>query len=1022
MLERLGQGGMGVVWKARQVKLDRLVAVKLIRGWSGDGAAVARFCREAELLARIKHPNVVQIYEIGEHEGCPYFVMEYVEGGNLASWLAGRPQPPQQAAAIVETLARTMYEVHLRGIVHRDLKPANVLLSHDRQSAQKSERREAVKETALALRLSPSPFVPKITDFGLAKPLDTQSHLSATGEIKGTPSYMAPEQAGGVVREIGPVADVYALGAILYEMLTGRPPFVGSSSWEVVGRVLTDEPTRPRRIRPDLPRDLETICLKCLEKAPGQRYASAAELADDLERFRRGEPICARPTSFPERAWKWVRRRPAAAAMLLLAAAALATGVAAYWYRWSYQQSAARQQAAALADLLTRARTLASRAEKYRPIFGARLGIGRDLLNDADVLLRELRQIEGRPPAALEALGRLQLAFASIDIRRNDTASALARAREAQSVFDELASRSDAPPTWREWQARTYETLGRVRGAQGHLSDAHRSFRQAHALAETYLGEQPNDPSRQALVAQTQYWLAEALLEAEDEETAASLHSAALATRRRLAQREEATPQLRQDLAKSLQALAHLDLARGNGDSALAQLQEALALFQKLADLPDSSDDVQNELAHCHEQLGDFYRSRGEAAHARKHFEAARDLGQPFVKQYPHDVHWRTQQLSVQFKLADLLSDLSMLRERAPVLLAVNASLADALQTLAKEDPHSIHWQVQRMRVLMNAAHLHAGLGALDADPQRYFQRARELHTEVLAILERCRQRDPETTRWHKQEAAIHYLLAGIAATEGDEAEARKRRRMTIELWVARAEAHVQRQSASRRWRGERAQFLGLLAAVDLTVEIEGRQTAEDPTWKRVADLLDKAHQAYDELLMEEPDSRTWLQGQLQVLQFQALLYRITEQTDLRDRVLQEQKRLTERLVALPPAKPPPLTEPPQPAHLSLTLAASGLPMVRQMIRESASRVALSEQLYGLRPTEERATQLAEAYQEHAAVLRQLPVDWAAEDSRRLLQRGRDFLLDRKKAGTLSPAQAKMLAEFEAALQARPPD
>jgi tetratricopeptide (TPR) repeat protein len=298
ILGELGHGGMGMVYQARHVRLKRLVALKVILpGTKARLATPERFRIEAEAVARLQHPNIVQIYEVGEQGGRPFLCLEYVPGGSLAQKLAGTPQPPDDAARMVQTLARAVHAAHGRGIVHRDLKPANVLLMTD--------------------------GTPKITDFGLAKQLDRDEELSRSGEVKGTPSYMAPEQAAGKTREVGPAADIYALGAILYDLLTGRPPFKAATAVATLAQVIDHEPVPPGRLHPKLPRDLETICLKCLEKDPRRRYATAEALAEDLRRFLAHEPILARPVSVATRALKWARRRPAEAALVAVLALAV---------------------------------------------------------------------------------------------------------------------------------------------------------------------------------------------------------------------------------------------------------------------------------------------------------------------------------------------------------------------------------------------------------------------------------------------------------------------------------------------------------------------------------------------------------------------------------------------------------------------------------------------------------------------------------------------------------------------------
>ncbi|HLW67075.1 MAG TPA: serine/threonine-protein kinase, partial [Gemmataceae bacterium] len=332
----LGRGGMGVVYLARQTKLNRPVALKMIlAGAHASPQDRDRFRIEAQAAAQLQHPNIVQIYEIGEADGHPYLALEYVPGNGLDEHLTGTPWAPRDAAELIGPLARAIHHAHEKGIIHRDLKPANILLM---RNAERRMQNEEKQETALqpdsAFRIAHSAF-PKITDFGLAKQIQEAEQRKAgptqTGTVMGTPSYIAPEQARGQTSSVGPEADVYALGAILYELLTGRPPFRGETPLDTVLQVMSEEPVPPRRLQPKVPRDLEVICLKCLEKDPSQRYASALALAEDLRRFLDLKPIIARPASAPVWLLKWARRRPAAASMvvmtILVAAAALITSI-----------------------------------------------------------------------------------------------------------------------------------------------------------------------------------------------------------------------------------------------------------------------------------------------------------------------------------------------------------------------------------------------------------------------------------------------------------------------------------------------------------------------------------------------------------------------------------------------------------------------------------------------------------------------------------------------------------------------
>ncbi len=296
---------MGIVYEARDEKLDCLVAIKtLAEGLRATPEQLERLRSEARAVARLRHPNIVAIHAIGEHDGQPYLSLEFVNGGSLADKLAQGPMPTRQAGELVGTLARAVHAAHQAGIVHRDLKPSNVLLTAD--------------------------GVPKVSDFGLAKIIGAESGRTLTGQVMGSPSFMAPEQAEGKSKQAGPPADIYALGAILYQALTAKPPFVGESELETLRMVASTEVVPPRRLRPDVPRDLETICLKCLEKEPQKRYSTAADLADDLHRFFDDRPISARPVRVLGQSWRWCRRNPKLAAVSAALAATVLVAIATF--------------------------------------------------------------------------------------------------------------------------------------------------------------------------------------------------------------------------------------------------------------------------------------------------------------------------------------------------------------------------------------------------------------------------------------------------------------------------------------------------------------------------------------------------------------------------------------------------------------------------------------------------------------------------------------------------------------------
>jgi eukaryotic-like serine/threonine-protein kinase len=370
----LGSGGMGVVYRAWDLRLDRAVALKmLLAGAQARPNELERFLREAQAVAALRHPNIVQVYDVGDAGGRAYFTMKLVEGGDLAEKIQGTPQTALKAASVVAVLADAIHVAHQSGIVHRDLKPSNVLLTTD--------------------------GTPKVTDFGLARRFEGDVGLTLSGTPMGTPSYMAPEQARGDKNAVGPATDVYALGAILYELLTGRPPFRAETPTATLQQVVTDEVVPPARLNPRVPRDLDTICLKCLHKEPRRRYASAQDLAEDLRRFERGEPIKARPVGPAERAVRWAARRPALAGALsaggLLACALVVTLL------WWYGQRAGLEAAAvayAEADL--------SESERLRD--------RGDFKASAEVLRRAKDRLREFVPPELG--DRLQAAFENLEL------------------------------------------------------------------------------------------------------------------------------------------------------------------------------------------------------------------------------------------------------------------------------------------------------------------------------------------------------------------------------------------------------------------------------------------------------------------------------------------------------------------------------------------------------------------------------------------------------------------------------
>jgi serine/threonine-protein kinase len=403
ILEELGRGGMGVVYKASQTNLSRLVALKMVLSGAHAGpAALDRFQKEARSVASLQHPDIVRIHDVGCAGGLPYLSLEYIDGGSLEQQISGRPQDIARAAWTIRTIARAIHAAHQQGIVHRDLKPANILLTADGR--------------------------PKITDFGLARRQGDDSEQTLTCTIAGTPDYMAPEQTRGSAHDAGHLVDQHALGAILYELLTGRPPFRGATPSDTIEQVRNQEPVPPRRLRPCVPRDLETICLKCLQKEPRRRYGDSDALADDLDRFLDGRPVLARPISTVERLGRWCRHNPrvavltAAVLVLLATVVTTSTAFAAHLaqahraalaaFRGECQKSlellSEKQRALLAVEQSTRetrlARDQATRAREALAALVARVGS----LEDRPDFLDAKRDILRTATAALEALAREQ--------------------------------------------------------------------------------------------------------------------------------------------------------------------------------------------------------------------------------------------------------------------------------------------------------------------------------------------------------------------------------------------------------------------------------------------------------------------------------------------------------------------------------------------------------------------------------------------------------------------------------------
>jgi serine/threonine protein kinase len=449
LLEELGRGGMGVVYRSRHRRLDRLVALKLLRAGALAGPAEReRFLREARAAARLQHPHIVQVYEVGERASGPYLALELVSGGSLAGRLADGPLPPRVAAELVATLAGAVHYAHTHGVVHRDLKPANVLLVECTNLADPAD------STAKSVK-SADHLQPKIADFGLARLLADEPGTTASGTIIGTPSYMAPEQAIGS-RAVGPAADTYALGAILYECLTGRPPFRAATTVETLDQVRSVDPVAPSRLQPAVPRDLNTVCLRCLEKDPPKRYPSAAALAEDLRRFLDGRPVLARRVGIWGRGWRWGRRNPRVAALLATLVAVLAAGFAGVFGEW--------RRAEGLYGLAeSRRATAENNLRRYEQAADDFAGLLDRLETDQ---LFHLRSDPLRPELVVPALRRNQ-EFLARHGNDPDHRAEAARAHFRVAVLTRMLGANSSPPQWHSALVAGQEALAALKAFAG---------------------------------------------------------------------------------------------------------------------------------------------------------------------------------------------------------------------------------------------------------------------------------------------------------------------------------------------------------------------------------------------------------------------------------------------------------------------------------------------------------------------------------------------------------------------------
>jgi serine/threonine protein kinase/tetratricopeptide (TPR) repeat protein len=743
LLAELGRGGMGVVYQARHLRLQRLAALKVILAGAHAGEKeLARFKTEAEAAARLQHPNIVQIYDVGEYEGRPYLALEYVAGGSLARRLAGGPLPVREAAALVQALAGAMHHAHEHGIVHRDLKPANILLQKNSPQRHK-EHKENTEQTSsspsvpslCSLCLCGEFIVPKITDFGLAKQLDSDGAQTQSGAILGTPSYMAPEQALSQ-KGVGPAADIHALGAILYECLTGRPPFLAANPLETLLQVKLLTPVSPRRLQPKVGHDLETICLKCLEKEPAKRYPTAQALADDLGCFLSGRPIQARPVGPFERLWRACRREPRVA---LLAAAFLVTVGLAFanvTYLWRVADATAKREEAqrqlAVENFQRAEQNFELAEENFQEAYAA-----------VREYLFEFSQIQlNRVPGAQELQKKL-----------------LERALASFQRFQQQR------PDDRNVQADVAEALFRVGSFNSRIRSrerARKQYEEARALFEDLVQAKPGDVPLRRSLARTCRCLGGVQQETERRADAKGSYGRARDLGLELVRTNPGDAEAAYELGLTYLQLGILQKDGGESGAALDAYKEAHRIFTKLKGDHPTVNEYASRLASVHEATAILHSEARQFDTAEDSFQKFLKIRKDLVEANPRDMFLQHSHAVGLMNHGAWFIDLGKFENaRAPLQEAQKI-----YEKLAGDNPAELLFQ-------KNLAKIHLDLGGVhrqSSDPDA----ALKAWEQACNIFEKLFRDNPTVTE-HRKSLATTLGLINVACREGGSSEEKRR-------------------------------------------------------------------------------------------------------------------------------------------------------------------------------------------------------------------------------------------------------
>ena len=655
----IAKGGMGVVYKARQQTLNRIVAVKMIlAGHLADEIDVERFRTEAEAAARLTHPHIVAVHEIGQVDGQHFFSMEYVDGSSLSDLVRENPMSPEMAAGYVRDIAMAMDYAHSHGILHRDLKPSNVLVNTEGQ--------------------------PRITDFGLAKRVEENSQLTMTGMIVGTPSYMPPEQAVGNLAEIGVRSDVYSTGAILYELLTGGPPFRSATPFETIRQVLDVDPVSPRTINPSVPQDLETICLKALEKDSGSRYATEKDLADELDRFLRGLPILARPLGLPTRAIRWMRRNPLVAGWAGAAALLLGSTLAATTIGYFQTKAALKDSQNSLRQALDVVDTFCTRVSEDALLNQPGLQpVRRELLRDAmQYLTRFAEQKNDRSLDFELAKSHFRIGLITEEIESaEDAVPWLENAIRIQTrLYDRHADdMKNAAALGETWNA-----IGRIRNRMRDPVGVRAAYRNAIRFRTEAFGNN-KDPRSGRVLANSHMNMG--IFERQNGNLATARNQMRLAqsTRASFLRDEVARDEsnndnsdiikIKRDYAKGCYNLGVLESFAGNSEDGKAHLLDAIAKFDELVRLDETDLTHQYFYATSHRVFGDLQVASGDPNAASQAYGQARETLRTLSEQ-------NDSVLEYQVSLAELIMSLGGLQSQQESNAEAINSFQEAISVL----------------------------------------------------------------------------------------------------------------------------------------------------------------------------------------------------------------------------------------------------------------------------------------------------------------------------------------------------